>query len=64
MGIGVSIKTGAPKPDISTVDAFKTTMLNAKSISYTGGTTAGTHIANIMERLGIAEAMMCFGVQF
>ena len=57
VGIGVSIKSGAPKPDISTVAAFKQTMLNAKSISYTNGTAAGTHIANIMQRLGIAEEM-------
>ena len=57
VGIGVSIKTGAPKPDISTVAAFRQTMLNAKSISYTDGTAAGAHIASVMERLGIAEEM-------
>jgi molybdate transport system substrate-binding protein len=57
VGIGVSIKAGAPKPDISTVAAFKQTMLNAKSISYTNGTAAGAHIASIMQRLGIAEEM-------
>jgi molybdate transport system substrate-binding protein len=57
VGIGVSIKKGAPKPDISTVGAFKRTMLGAKSISYTNGSTAGKYLANLMQRLGIAEQM-------
>ena len=57
VGIGISIKKGAPKPDISTVEAFKRTMLGAKSISYTGGSSAGNYLVNLMERLGIAEQM-------
>jgi molybdate transport system substrate-binding protein len=57
VGIGVSIKKGAPKPDISTVEAFKRTMLEAKSISYTNGSTAGKYLVNLMQRLGIAEQM-------
>jgi molybdate transport system substrate-binding protein len=57
VGIGVSVRAGAPKPDISTVSAFKRTLLNAKSISYTGGSAAGTYIAGMLERLGIAAEM-------
>ena len=36
-GVGVSVKVDAPKPNIATVEAFKTTMLNAKSIGYSNG---------------------------
>ena len=57
VGIGVAIKKGAPKPDISTVEAFKRTLLAAKSISYTGGSTAGKYLESLMQRLGIAEQM-------
>lgn len=55
VGIGVAIKTGAPKPDISTTDSFKQTLLRAKSISYTSGSTAGDYLVKLMERLGIAD---------
>jgi molybdate transport system substrate-binding protein len=57
VGIGVSVRAGAPRPDIGTVNAFKRALLNAKSISYTGGSAAGTYIAGMLERLGIAEEM-------
>jgi molybdate transport system substrate-binding protein len=57
VGIGISVKKGAPKPDISTVEAFKRSMLGAKSISYTSGSSAGKYLVNLMQRLGIAEQM-------
>ena len=43
-GIGVAVKRGAPKPDIGTVEAFKQTLLKAKSITYLkeGASTIGT----------------------
>jgi len=52
-GIGVGVRAGAPKPDISSVEAFKRTLLNAKSIGYlpTGG------VPQLVDRLGIAEAI-------
>ena len=55
-GVGVSVKTGAPKPDISTVEAFKAAMLNAKSIGYSQG-GSGLISAKVMEKLGIADQL-------
>ncbi len=52
-GTGVEVRAGAPKPDISTVEAFKRAMLNAKSIAYLR--IAG--VPELMERLGIADAI-------
>jgi len=55
-GVGVAVKTGAPRPDISTPEAFKRAMLNAKSIAYSrGGSGQITH--KVMEQLGIVEAI-------
>ena len=56
-GIGVAIRAGAPKPDISTAEAFKRAVLNAKSIAYSKEGQSGTAMARIMERLGIADEM-------
>ncbi len=55
-GIGVEVRAGAPKPDITTVEAFKRALLGAKSIAYlrVGG---GEYLAGMVERLGIAEAL-------
>jgi molybdate transport system substrate-binding protein len=58
--IAMAVKAGAPKPDISTVDAFKRTLLAAKSISYTdpaAGGASGIFIAKLLDRWGIAEAV-------
>jgi molybdate transport system substrate-binding protein len=59
-GVGVGVKEGAPRPDISTVDAFKQTLLSAKSLVYVDpaqGATSGIHFASVLQRLGIAEAV-------
>ncbi len=55
-GMGVEVRAGAPKPDITTVEAFKRALLDARSIAYlrVGG---GEYIAGLVERLGIAEAL-------
>jgi molybdate transport system substrate-binding protein len=55
-GVGVAVKAGAPKPDISTVAAFKAAMLSAKSIGYSQG-GSGTISARVMEKLGIADQL-------
>jgi molybdate transport system substrate-binding protein len=60
VGIGVAIKQGAPVPDISTVDAFKKSLLAARAITYTdpaSGGTAGTYLANLFEKMGIAAQL-------
>jgi molybdate transport system substrate-binding protein len=59
-GIGVGIKAGAPKPDISTPEALKETLLKAKSIAYSSpasGGASGVYFAKLLERMGIADAM-------
>ena len=59
-GIGICVRKGAPKPDVSTPDAFKRAMLAAKTVGYAspaGGSIVGPHIQKIFARLGIAEQM-------
>jgi len=53
-GIGVAIKKGAPKPDFSTVEAFKKSLLNAKAIATSGQGSSGRYVDSLIERLGIA----------
>jgi molybdate transport system substrate-binding protein len=55
-GVGVAVQAGAPKPDISSVDAFKSTMLAAKSIAISTG-PSGVYLAGLFRRLGIADAI-------
>ena len=57
VGMGVSTRAGAPKPDISSVDAFKRALLNAKSVIYVPESVVGIHLARVFERLGIVEQM-------
>ena len=56
-GIGVGVRRGASKPDISTVEAFKRTLLNAKSVAYSQQGSSGLYFIGLIERLGIAEEM-------
>ena len=56
--VSVAVRAGAPKPDISTADAFKQTLLNARSIVYADparGGASGVNFARVLDRLGIAE---------
>lgn len=55
--IGVVVRAGAPRPDIATTEAFKQTMLDAKSISYSDKGATSQYLTSLFERLGIAEAM-------
>ena len=57
VGIGVAIHENARVPDISSVEAFKKTLLAAKSVVYIDPKvgTSGKHVAEILQRLGIAE---------
>jgi molybdate transport system substrate-binding protein len=55
-GIGVEVRAGARKPDISSVDAFKRALLNARSIAYLR-IGSGIYLAGLLERLGLADAI-------
>jgi molybdate transport system substrate-binding protein len=59
-GVGIAVRKGAPKPDISSAEALKATLLAAKSISYTNpsaGGASGVHFGKVIERLGLTEAL-------
>lgn len=58
--IGICIAQGAPRPDISSADAFRRTMLAARSVALSkpvGGGASGVHMAKVFEQLGITQAM-------
>jgi molybdate transport system substrate-binding protein len=58
--VGVSVRAGSHKPDISSVDALKRSLLEAKSIVYADpaqGAASGIHFVKILDRLGITEQM-------
>jgi molybdate transport system substrate-binding protein len=57
VGIGVAVRSGAPKPDISTPEAFKQTLLKTKAVSSIPASATGTLLSGIYENLGIAEEM-------
>jgi molybdate transport system substrate-binding protein len=54
-GVGISVRSGAPKPDIGSVEALKRALLDAKSVAYTTTGASGVYFAGLLERLGIAE---------
>ena len=56
-GIGVAVRAGAPKPDVSSVDAFKRAVLQARSIAYLKEGQSGVYVAGVLERLGVADAI-------
>lgn len=53
--VGVGVLKGTPLPDISTVDAFMTALLGARSVAYSMGGQSGLYFAPLLERLGIAD---------
>lgn len=55
VGIGAAVRAGAPKSDISSVDAFRRTLLSAKSVTYSPAGAPAMHLAKVFDRLGIAE---------
>lgn len=53
--VGVAVRSGLSKPDVSSVDAFKRALLGAQSIAFTGKGASGIHFQKLIERLGIAS---------
>jgi molybdate transport system substrate-binding protein len=56
-GMGVMVRTGAAKPDVSTVDAFKKTLVAAKSIAFPPGGQSGIYLVGLIDRLGLTDAL-------
>jgi molybdate transport system substrate-binding protein len=59
-GIGIAVRKGAPKPDVSSADALRRALLAAKSIGHTapaGGGVTALHIEGVFEKLGIAAEL-------
>lgn len=57
VGYGVIVRAGAPKPDVSTPEALKKALLDAKSITYLPASAAGAYVTSVFERLGLIEAI-------
>src|SRR5262249_50292593 len=57
VGYGIVVRSGAPKPDISTPDKLKQALLAAQSIAYLPESAAGAYVTSVFDRLGIGEAM-------
>lgn len=55
-GIGVAVRSGAPKPDVGSLDAFRRALLNAESIAYLR-VGSGFYVDSLLNRLGIAAAI-------
>jgi molybdate transport system substrate-binding protein len=55
-GVGVAVRTGASKPDISSADGLKAALLSAKSIGYSQG-PSGTYLVGLFQRMGIADTI-------
>jgi molybdate transport system substrate-binding protein len=61
-GVGVAVRAGAPKPDISSAEALKRALLAAKSIAHSSG-PSGDHITAMMARMGIADEVRARVIQ-
>jgi molybdate transport system substrate-binding protein len=55
--LGVGVREGAPRPDVSSVDAFTRAMANARAVSYSKAGASGIYFAKLIERLGIADVV-------
>jgi molybdate transport system substrate-binding protein len=56
-GVGVAVRAGARKRDVSTLDALKKTLLETPSLIFTSEGASGIHFSKVIEQLGIADAV-------
>jgi len=61
--IGVAVKAGAHRPDISSVDAFRTAVLKASSVAYLKAGISGPHLQNLFEDFGIARELQAKSIR-
>jgi molybdate transport system substrate-binding protein len=61
--IGVGVRKGAPKPDISTVEALRGALLNAKSVAYSASVSGEYLVNELLPRLGIADQVKAKGIR-
>jgi molybdate transport system substrate-binding protein len=54
--VGIAVKAGAPKPDVSTPDKLKAALMAAKTVGYSQG-ASGQHFETVIQKLGIADAV-------
>jgi molybdate transport system substrate-binding protein len=57
VGLGAAVRAGAPKPDIGSADAFKQSLLKAKSVAILPESVNGKHFLGVFDRLGISDEM-------
>lgn len=57
-GIAMAVRAGAPKPDISSVDALRNTLLQARSIGYSASESGKYFATKLVQRLGIADQVL------
>lgn len=56
-GLGVAVRSGAPKPDISSVEAFKHALLASKAVAFPGKGASGIYFVSLLDRMGIKAEM-------
>jgi molybdate transport system substrate-binding protein len=54
-GVGVAVRSGAPRPDISSVEALKSALISARSVAHSKVGASGLYFSELIERLGIAS---------
>jgi molybdate transport system substrate-binding protein len=56
-GLGLAIRAGAPRPDVSTLEGFERALVEARSVAYSRAGASGIHLETVLEKLGIADAV-------
>lgn len=57
-GLGVAVRAAAPKPDISSVEAFKQALLSARAVAFPGKGASGIYFVSLLDRMGIKDEML------